>query len=253
MKLNRLLIFILVIILLGALSVYYPKLTGESILDSKNYEREQVFVTRIIDGDTFVYEIDNISYNCRLLGINTPEKKMPYYQEAKDFLMQIENKSVEILRDVEDDDKYNRKLRYVFYENKLLNVEILQEGLATSFMLEGLKYENKLRNAENYARNNEVKLWGRSSDECNNCIELVELNYTGEFFVIKNNCNFKCDLEGWIVKDDANHIFKLDNLGAGEKRKYDSELKVWNDEGDRFFIRDKTGRLVVFYEYKSEI
>ncbi|MDP3027554.1 MAG: thermonuclease family protein [Nanoarchaeota archaeon] len=245
MKLKRLLAFLIVIALLALLSVYYPKLTGESIKENE-YEKETIFVSRVIDGDTFE---DDSGQSYRLLGINTPEKKMPYYQEAKDFLRQIENKTVDILRDNEDEDKYNRKLRYIFYEDRLLNVEILQEGLATSFMLEGLKYESKLRNAETYAKNNGVKLWEKSGDECSSCIKLLELNYTDEFFIINNNCNFDCDLNSWIIKDDANHIFKLDNLNAGEEKRYDSEIKIWNDEGDRFFMRDEIGRLVVFYEY----
>lgn len=248
MKTKRLLVFFLVIFILAVLSIYYPKLTGKSISDSDiEYEKETVFVSRVIDGDTIICN----NQSTRLLGINTPEKGQAYYREAKDFLNQIENKTVDILRDNEDEDKYNRKLRYVFYENELLNAEILQEGLATSFMLEGLKYESKLKNAEIYAKNNGIKLWEKSDYECSSCIKLLELNYTDEFFVINNNCNFDCDLNGWIIKDDANHIFKLDNLNAGEKRRYDSKIKIWNDDGDRFFMRDKTGKLVVFYEYKN--
>jgi endonuclease YncB( thermonuclease family) len=244
MKIKKLFIFLLIIILLGILSVYYPKLTGEFVKEEE-YGKEECFVERVIDGDTMVCDNQTI----RLLGINTPEKSQAYYQEAKDFLRQIENKTVEVLRDNEDEDKYNRKLRYVFYENELLNAEILQEGLATSFMLEDLKYEDKFRNAENYAKNNGIRLWEKSMDICRDCIKLLELNYTDEFFIINNDCNFDCDLRGWIIKDDANHIFKLDNLNAGEKRRYDSKIKIWNDNGDRFFMRDEIGGLVVFYEY----
>ena len=247
MKLKRLLVFLLIIILLGFLAYYYPKFTGESISNNQEYEKENCFVNRVIDGDTLVCSNQTI----RLLGINTPEKKMPYFEEAKDFLKQIENKTIEVLRDSEDEDKYNRKLRYIFYGDRLLNIEILQEGLATSFMLEGLKYEDKLRQAENYAKNTGIRLWEKSDDECSSCIKLLELNYTAEYFIITNNCDFDCDLNGWIVKDDANHIFKMDNLNAGEKRKYDSKIKIWNDEGDRFFMRDGEGRLVVFYEYEN--
>lgn len=248
MKYKRFFIFIFVIILLSLLSVYYPKLTGEAVSNSNTeYQKEEVFVTRVIDGDTIETDLGTI----RLLGINTPENKMPYYQEAKDFLKQIENKTVEILRDKEDEDKYDRKLRYVFYENELLNAEILQEGFATSFMLESLKYEDKFRNAENYARNREIKLWEKSKEKCAGCIGLVELNYSAEFFIIDNHCNFSCDLNGWIIKDDANHIFKLEILDAGEERRYDSKTKIWNDDKDRFFMRDEGGKLVVFYEYKG--
>ncbi|MDD5191616.1 MAG: thermonuclease family protein [Candidatus Nanoarchaeia archaeon] len=245
MKIKRLLVFLLVILILVLLSVYYPKLTGNYISNSQNYQKESCFVSRVIDGDTLICN----NQSTRLLGINTPEKKMPYYDEAKDFLKQIENKSVEILRDKEDVDKYDRKLRYVFYENRLLNSEILQEGLATSFMLEGLRYEDKFWVAESYAKDNEIKLWEKSNDECTNCIELLELNYTDEFFIIKNSCDFDCSLEGWSVKDDANHIFRLDILDSSESKGYKSKTNIWNDDGDRFFMRDETGKLVVFYEY----
>src|SRR4030042_3550128 len=153
MKLKRIFIFILVILLLSIIAVYYPKLTGKVV--KEEYEKEKCFVNRVIDGDTLVCGNKTI----RLLGINTPEKKMLYYQEARDFLNQTNGKVVEILRDKEDEDKYSRKLRYVFYENDLLNADILQEGFATSFMLEDLKYEEKFRNAENYAKNREIRLW----------------------------------------------------------------------------------------------
>lgn len=247
MKIKRILVFLILLVLLGILSVYYPKLTGEAVSNNQEYEKESCFAERVIDGDTIVCDNQTI----RLLGINTPEKKMPYYPEAKDFLMQIENKTIEVLRDKEDNDKYNRKLRYIFYENELLNVQILQQGLATSFMLEGLRYENKFIDAENYAKNNKIRLWEKSKEECAECIELVELNYTAEYFIITNNCDFYCNLGDWIVKDDANHIFRLDNLNAEEEKRYDSKTKIWNDERDRFFMRDEIGRLVVFYEYEN--
>ena len=65
----------------------------------------------------------------RLLGIDTPEKGEEYYQEAKDYLLIVEGKDVNILRDWDDLGKYYRKLRYIFYENRLINVEIVEKGL----------------------------------------------------------------------------------------------------------------------------
>jgi len=71
--LKRVLIFLIIIILLGVLSIFYPYLTGEKTINPVEYERETIFVERVIDGDTLVYEINNISYTCRLLGINNIE------------------------------------------------------------------------------------------------------------------------------------------------------------------------------------
>lgn len=249
---------------MGLLAYYYPYLqsiaTGQAIVNENktDYQKEQGFVTRVIDGDTIVVsgaEIGN-DIHVRLLGINTPEKKMPYSDDAINFLKRtIENKDIELLRDYTDEDKYERKLRYVFYENRFVNLEILEQGLATSFMLDGLKNEDKLKKAESSARENEIGLWEESSDECKNCIILEKIDCENEYFVLKNNCTFLCNLSAWVVKDDANHFFKLSILNAFESRTYNSdidELKktkdVWNNAGDRFFMRDWEGKLVVFKE-----
>lgn len=252
MKLKRLLAFLLIIFLLALLSIFYPylqsALTGQSVSNSPTeYPRETIFVARVIDGDT-IKDLNGTSY--RLLGINTPEKNKPYYKDAKDFLIgKIENKSIELLRDTEDTDRYERKLRYIFYDEQLINVEIIQEGLATTFMLEGLKYKDKFINAEKFSRNNKLGIWKKSQDSCANCIELTELEPIKDYFIIKNICSYDCNLSGWIIKDDANHFTYLDNLNSMEEKEYKYKTEIWNDDHDRFFMRDEKGDLVIFYEY----
>ena len=241
MEIKRILVFILIILALGILSVYYPD-SNKSV----KWAPEEVYVVKVIDGDTFK---DDSGQSYRLLGVNTPEKGKNYYSEALNFLKEIEGKNVSVLRDFEDLDKYNRKLRYVFFEDRLINSEILENGFGTSFMIEGLKYSDKLRSAEKSARSKKIGLWIESSDICSDCIELVELNPEEEYFIIKNKCDSNCTLKDWVVKDDANHFFKLNDLSSYETEKYNSEIKVWNDNGDRFFMRDSAGGLVVFYEY----
>lgn len=244
--LKRLLVFLLIVIILAILSYYWPQVTGNIPLEQTSYEKETAFVIRVIDGDT----IDTDKGKIRLLGINTPEKTNPYYKEAKDYLKNIENKSIEIQRDKTDLDKYDRKLRYIFYENQLINVDILQQGLATSFMTEDLVYKEKLINAEKFAKENEIGLWKKSNEKCAECIKLTKLEFNPpEYFVIKNECNLFCNLTGWFVKDDANHFFYLNDLPAGEEKAYSSETEIWNDDGDRFFMRDENGGLIMFYEY----
>ena len=261
--LKRLVIFLFIILVLALLSFYWPNLTGMASslsADNKNSEIVKEFgvVTKIVDGDTIHVKIEGEDEIIRLLGINTPEKKKAYYQEAKDFLiMEIENKSVELLSDGVDIDRYERKLRYVFYENRLINVELVEQGFATTFMLDSLKFKNKFVIGEKFARDNQFGLWKKSTDKCAFCIKLVELEPDVDYFIIKNNCDFKCDLGTWSVKDDANHFFKLGLLDSGQDRKYDSleifKLEAWNDNGDRFFMRDENGGLVVFWEYKNVI
>lgn len=259
MNLKRLIFFLVILLLLALLSIYYPiieeKLTGKSITGNSNknkdYPKESAILTRVIDGDTIVVTGREIGSNVhiRLLGINTPEKNMPYSNYAINFLKQYINKTIELQRDYTDEDRYNRKLRYVYYDNTILNIEILEKGLATSFMLEGLKYKDKLSAAEMFAENNHVGLWKKSIAYCSDCIKLEKLDPIKDYFIINNSCDHQCDLSGWFVKDDANHFAYLDNLNPKEKKEYDSTKEIWNDNGDRFFMRDKKGDLVLFYSY----
>lgn len=66
MKVKRILIFLIIIVLLSLLAVFYPKLIGE-VVKEEEYEKESVFVFRVIDGDTFE---DDSGQSYRLLGIN---------------------------------------------------------------------------------------------------------------------------------------------------------------------------------------
>ena len=149
MMFKRLLIFGSILILLSLLSIYFP------FEQTKDYEKEPAILIRVIDGDTVETDVGII----RLLGIDTPERGEEGYQEAKDFLLQFENKSIELLRDFDDLGKYQRKLRYVFYEDRILNFEILEQGFARSFMFENLVYEDKLLDAEKYAIENKLGVW----------------------------------------------------------------------------------------------
>jgi len=249
---KRLTIFVIIVSSLFLIGYYYPLIQGYFILDEKNiYEKEKVFFERAIDGDTIeVINSNREKYKVRLLGINTPEKKKEYSNLATGFLKRFENNSVYIMRDFEDMDLYDRKLRYLFYEDRFINLEILEQGLATSFITEGLYYEDKMLKAEKYAMENEIGLWERSNDKCSSCIILYELNKEEEYFILENQCDFECRVDGWDVKDAGTHFFNLENdIPAGKKIKIESKKNVWNNDGDRFFLRDDKGKLVVFYEY----
>jgi len=243
MKVKRLVVFFLILISLALLSIYQPVLTGKAI--HTEYEREPALVLRVIDGDTIETDIGTI----RLLGINTPERGKPYYAEAKSFLLPLENQSIELLRDFTDIDKYNRKLRYLFYNNRNINIEIIENGLATAYMFEDLRYEAKFLRAQNYAISTELGIWEKSNHQCAKCITLLELDAEEEFFILENQCSKDCNLEGWYVKDASRNTFKLEKINILEQIKIESGKSVWNNAGDEFFLRDAEGLLVIYYSY----
>jgi micrococcal nuclease len=68
----------------------------------------EVFVKRVIDGDTIVL---NNGEKVRYIGIDTPERDEDYYNKAKEFNKKlVEGKTVRLETDVQQRDRYGRLL-----------------------------------------------------------------------------------------------------------------------------------------------
>jgi len=85
-------------------------------------------ITRVIDGDTIVIEGE---YHVRYIGIDTPEANEFYYSEAKQANKRlVEGKKVKLEKDISDQDKYGRELRYVDVDDTFVNAELVRQGYA---------------------------------------------------------------------------------------------------------------------------
>lgn len=88
-------------------------------------------VTYIVDGDTFDVEIGGDIYTVRLVGIDTPERGQPLFQEASDKLASLVlNQWVRLEKDKSKTDRYGRLLRYVYLGERFINAEMVASGLA---------------------------------------------------------------------------------------------------------------------------
>jgi micrococcal nuclease len=228
-------ILILVLIISSGL-LYYELVTVAK------YSTETFKVTQVIDGDTIVLSDGE---HVRLLGINTPEKEQPYYQEAKDYMKElVEGKEVDV--ENHGKDKYQRTLAYVYFNGESVNQKQLFIGYANLYYYGTDEKYEKMKNAEQYARENELGLWRKSSSF--GCIKLISLKYKDngkcnnqEQIILENSC----ENLSVIIKDDANHIYD-ENINSGQWSKNFS--CIWNDAGDTLMIRDKQG-LVLWWRY----
>lgn len=93
---------------------------------------ERARVTRIYDGDTIDVELSGRTYRLRYIGIDSPEREEPFYQEASDFNREmVEEQTVMLVRDVSDTDQYGRLLRYVYLlDGTFVNAEMIRNGMA---------------------------------------------------------------------------------------------------------------------------
>jgi endonuclease YncB( thermonuclease family) len=89
-------------------------------------------VLTIIDGDTIDVEIAGAEYRLRYIGIDTPEREMPYYDEATQANRDlVEGQTVYLVKDVSETDRYGRLLRYVYLsDGTFVNAELVRSGYA---------------------------------------------------------------------------------------------------------------------------
>lgn len=114
-------------------------------------------VIRVDDGDTFELLIENNkTIKIRMEGIDAPERGMPYYRVAKNFLLnQISGETVKV--EITDKGPYNRYIGLTYHNDKEMSAEMLREGMAWHFK----KYNSHSHFAEleQLARENRVGLW----------------------------------------------------------------------------------------------
>ncbi|MBS3086813.1 thermonuclease family protein [Candidatus Pacearchaeota archaeon] len=228
------LIFLVILFLVINYSFLDKK--AESFL--KGYKTEDVFVDRVIDGDTIVTGNRSI----RLLGINTPERGELYYNEAKSFLeRRVLGKNVTLEFAGDRKDKYGRTLAYVFESDENINVEIVRNGFANYYFYSGRdKYSDDLLEVWKSCMNNKVNLCKPSRDICANCIAIRDNE-------IVNSCSFSCDVSGWWIKGEGREkfIFK-ETLSPNAKTGFSLDLE---NSGGGLFLRDDSGDLVLWESY----
>jgi len=156
----RYIIFLFLFLLIIILGVKISFAENKNILPRNFFK-----VKRVIDGDTILLEN---GLKVRYIGINTPESVDPrrpiqcFGQEASKRNKEIvEGKIVRLEKDVEDKDKYGRLLRYVFLPNgAFINYELVKQGYGSVYTFPpNVKYVNKFRQAEQFARGNKIGLW----------------------------------------------------------------------------------------------
>jgi micrococcal nuclease len=94
-------------------------------------------VTRVIDGDTIIVDIDGVEYRVRYIGIDTPETVAPgqpiecYGKEASERNRDlVEGKTVSLEKDVSETDQFGRLLRYVWVGETMVNAALVADGYA---------------------------------------------------------------------------------------------------------------------------
>lgn len=130
-------------------------------------------VTRVVDGDTFICNMDGIDTRIRLIGVDTPEsvhpnKDVEYFGiEASNFLKGLlEGQKVFFEYDANNNsishkDRYGRTLAYAYRsrDSLFINAEIIKQGYGHAYTRFPFQYMESFLKYERDARLQQVGLW----------------------------------------------------------------------------------------------
>jgi micrococcal nuclease len=131
-------------------------------------------VTRVVDGDTVVVDIDGHGETLRLIGVDTPETVKPnspvecFGPQASAFTKHLLPKGtpLRLERDVEARDDYGRLLVYVYTaaDNTLVNLELVEQGYATLLTFPpNVAHVDEFVAAARFAQRADLGLWASCS------------------------------------------------------------------------------------------
>ena len=114
-------------------------ITAVLLIAATAFSFEVATVTRVVDGDTMVVELNGQKEYVRLLGNDTPESVKPGVEvqpgalEASEFTKQLTGKQIILTYDADKRDFFGRLLAYVWIEadnGQLIcwNIELIKAG-----------------------------------------------------------------------------------------------------------------------------
>jgi micrococcal nuclease len=133
------------------------------------WQQKEVYVTKVIDGDTFWVNNGSEKFKVRFIGIDAPETrnsrgklKGPYAKEAKEYVRQLtENKWVKLEFDVQKKDRYHRLLAYIYLQDgTFLNADLVKSGFAVvDTYPPNVKHTNLFVKLQHEARESKKGVW----------------------------------------------------------------------------------------------
>ena len=185
-------------------------------------------VTQVIDGDTITVLFDDgKTYTVRYIGMDTPEREMPFFTQSynanSDLVLQ---KEVVLIKDVSETDPYDRLLRYVIVDNILVNLELVKTGFAKVMMIPpDVACADTLSSAEQEPQASQIGIWAATAtpEPSASQVIIVAVEKREEYVDLQNIGDMDVDLTGWNLVSERGHqeCHLAGIIKAGET------LRVW--------------------------
>jgi hypothetical protein len=232
-------------------------------------------VNAIADGDTFDFDTGAGQVTVRLLGVNAPERDECLHDEAAAALaLGLESDQVGI--EPHSLDQFGRTLAYVWAGDTLVNLALVERGLAIATTPgDDETWGSELLAAEQKAFEEGVGLWASTAcgavlSDTDLMIDATAHNPSGadedvlhlEQVTIINQGDQTADVSQWILRDEssANRFRFPDGSridpGAGLEVTSDDQRwepgggPVWNNDGDMALLLTPEGAVAARVRYR---
>ena len=210
----------------------------------RNTQVQKALVVNVVDGDTIdAQPEDGKTYRVRYIGMDTPERDRPLYDEAKQANSELVlQKDVLLIQDVSDVDGFDRLLRYVISDDVFINQELVRLGLANAESYPpDTECDATLSSAQMDAQTSLLGLWIPTSTPAPSApiVEIIDVNKRDEYVDIQNMGNGDVNLSGWLlVSEKGNQSCPLSGtLKAGET------LRIWAMDSQGVDLAVDLGRI----------
>jgi micrococcal nuclease len=136
---------------------------SDTVCIPANAPRQAAVVTALIDGDTIRVEMGGASFRVRYIGVDAPEMAgEPLAGESLAANRRlVEGKTVLMMRDLSEADRFGRLLRYVIADGVFVNRELVLLGMARAESRPpDTSCDAEFQAAEKRAREGKRGLWG---------------------------------------------------------------------------------------------
>lgn len=235
-------------------------------------------VVDVVDGDTIDVDLDGEVHRLRYIGVDTPERGEPFYDEAAEANGNLVlGHEVILVRDVSETDRFGRLLRYVYLaDGTFVNGELVARGFAVAATFPpDVAQQALLSRLQRQARERGAGLWAAAdrhtppSEPGSARVVIAFVSYQGqegrnepdEYAAIANEGDALVNLAGWRLNAGApgqDFIFPSFDLQPGQICRvytnqlhpdtcgfnFDSNQPLWRNAGDCGYLFDATGTQV---------
>lgn len=163
-----------------------------SVVSLQANTREEAELVKCVDGDTTHLKVGNEVLKVRYLAIDTPEytkEKEPYGKEASERVCKLLSEADKIELEYDDGsektDKYGRTLAWVYADGRLVQMELVQQGLAeVKYIYGDYAYTDDLQKAQKAAQADKLNIWSNQPYEEKGAKEKAMLGIGGGVLLI---------------------------------------------------------------------